>query len=274
MSDFMIGAGGKTISSGSGSVSTGTTITSSASADTMGTIVELIASTSVDAVGITISTTEASASANAEWLMDILIGASTEEPLVEGLLWFWDSLRTIRCHNTWFFPVHVPKGSRIAAQVQNSNAAADSVDIVVQLHTGSFESGPGYGKIVSLGMDYANSTSSIIPDGGAVANTQGTPVQIEASCPGYEGFSLSMGVNADFGRANASYLIEIKIDSSTPQVLVPDIYSSETSGELHMSSTQWFPIKIPEGSALYVSIQSTSTNATDRIKSIIFHGAR
>lgn len=84
---------------------------------TKGTAVQLIASTAFDAYLIEITTTSyGNAATTSQGCLDILVGAATEEVLIPNLLMGFSGLIGLG-QKRWLFPLYIPSGTRIAAQV-------------------------------------------------------------------------------------------------------------------------------------------------------------
>jgi hypothetical protein len=119
----------------------GSTVTTGAASTTKGTVVQLIASTAFDAYWIEIMACDYALSATAcEGMLDILIGSATEEILIPNLLMGHCSgpnLAAIPASNgkTWAFPLYIPAGSRIAAQVAGIRLST-AMRVAVSLHGG------------------------------------------------------------------------------------------------------------------------------------------
>jgi len=121
-----------------GSLTPGTSVTTGAAAATKGTPVELIASTNFDAFWIRITAGNYGASATtARGCLDILVGAATEEVLIPNLLMgFCGSTGGANPGlKTWEFPLYIPAGTRIAAQVAGDRTST-AMRVGVQLYGG------------------------------------------------------------------------------------------------------------------------------------------
>lgn len=117
----------------------GTTITSGGTAHTKGAYSagQLIASTDEDVYGITIQVDGVSGAAtDSSYLLDIGIGASGSEVDLIQDLDCWGAATgatTTRGAKSWFFPVFIPKGTRIAARSQ-ARAISDVANVAIWVH--------------------------------------------------------------------------------------------------------------------------------------------
>jgi hypothetical protein len=270
-------SGDKTFSSGVGAASTGIEVASSGTANTIGSIVELDASTESEANGIvvTVASVGVVAATNISFLLNILTGpASSEVSLIDGIHFGQDLSVSNFTRQAWFFPVNIPSGTRVSATCQTDTASADSVFVLCQFNSKSYSSQPGHQTITSVGHDTSTSNSTITVDAGGVANTKGSWATVLAagSNPGFDGFSLSIGPNLNTAEANADFLIDIAKGASQT-VVVENIFCSSTSTENRYQNDTFFPIKIEAGELISIRSQCTSIDATDRVRSIVFHGA-
>ena len=277
MGDFALGGGSHVFSSGAGTNSQGLTLTSSATADTLGTIVELITSTENDSNSMSIMLTEYTfaSAAPVSFLMNIYIGGSgSEVALVENIHFYSDNSAANYSLCQFDFPVRVPSGTRISADVQTDTAAADAVMIIAQFRAGGFQSSRGCSEIVSYGANTATTNGATV-DPGATINTKGAWAEVEAStAQALRGFTLSMGSNLNNATDSANWLIDIGVGGSGSEVVIAEnIYGNTTGQEKIINDGSFFEVDIPAGSRIAIRAQSEENNVTDRVKSYVFHGA-
>lgn len=116
----------------------GATITAGGVAHTKGAYSagELIAATAEDAYGITVMVTGVHVTGTVtSFLLDIGIGASgSEVDLIQDLdCWGAPTVASGGRAKCWFFPVFIPKGSRVAARAQ-ALALSDTAEVAIWLH--------------------------------------------------------------------------------------------------------------------------------------------
>lgn len=155
-----------------------------------GTIVELVsaANNNQDSWGITVSCTATGAAATAaEATLDILIGGATDDVLIESLIVGY-ATTSVR---TYFFPIYIPAGVRIAARLASVRVSVTS-RVGVWLYGGApppFRIGR---KVTTYGTKINNARGvAIVPtaSGGAASATQIVAATTEehfAFAPGFQ----------------------------------------------------------------------------------------
>jgi hypothetical protein len=156
-------------------------VTAHASANTIGAWVELIAATTYESGGIMVQLAglQTTATTNQRCLVDIGIGAAGSEVVI---------IPTLTCGNvadfgaasatgvSYFFPLHIPSGVRIAARCQASTGG-DIVNVAVRVYQSSFGRWEG-ARVTAYGADAANSRgTSHTP----TANSYSAATQLTAS---------------------------------------------------------------------------------------------
>lgn len=275
MADFPLAGSSKMFSSGTGSTTNGTLVASSASANTMGSIVELDASTEYVASSIIVTLSGFSATGIVSFLFDIMIGAGgSEEVLIEGIHAESGASTSAQSVAVYEFPIKIPQGSRISARCQSDTAATDGVRLYVQLVSPTFSSPRGYGKCVSHGFDKVNTNGTAI-DPGSVGSTKGSYVELATTSDGYNGFIISIGANQNDAQGNGTWYFDIAIGSAgNEEVIVPDIFHLGGSNEMVFSGALFYNINVPSGTRISARCQSSQTNSVDRVKTIVFHGVK
>lgn len=156
-----------------GSLTPWTAVTSGA-ANTYGSAVELIsaASNTQDSWGVEVMVYATGASATAsQTCVDILIGGATDDVLIPGLLCGGAYNASIR---SWYFPVHVPAGVRVAAQSSSARATL-GVRVGIRLYGGCPPPHKVGRKVTAYGTKSSNSRGQgITPtaSGGAASVTE------------------------------------------------------------------------------------------------------
>jgi hypothetical protein len=159
----------------------GTAVPDGASVNTYGTVTELIsaANNTRDSWAIEIgfmATTTPSALAG-EGALDILIGGATDDVLINSLLVGGTYMGGMR---SYFFPLHIPAGLRIAARFSSAYTHTTDPGVVCTLYSGSAPGGMKSGrKVTTYGTKASNSRGvSITPGQNGAA---GSWTQIVAS---------------------------------------------------------------------------------------------
>lgn len=203
--------------------STGTTLTTSSSANTKGSWAALGAATGFAYEGITVYLCGNNAAAN--YMVDIGIddGAGNNFVLVEDL--YFAAAKQASEHNLALnIPVHVPAGALLEARAQNSVAAANTVRCLVVGHSANPGGFPGYSRAVRLFTPA--SSRGINVDPGGSANTKGSWAQITASTPADVAALFGVvGFNGDVTRAAAAeMLLDVGIGAAAAEsVLLPNV---------------------------------------------------
>lgn len=147
-------------------------LVTSGAADTYGSVVELIsaANNTHDTWGIHVLAAETSASAAlSSCCVDILAGDSTEDVLISSLLMGYAYGGPVRAY---FFPIHIPAGTRISARTANETASR-ACRIQVYLMGGATPRWPSGRKVTTYGTKINDAVGqSITPSqSGAAATT-------------------------------------------------------------------------------------------------------
>jgi len=157
-----------------GSLTPWTAVTSGATTLTYGSAVELIsaANNTQDSWGVEVMIYATGASATAsQTCVDILIGGATDDVLIPGLLCGGAYNASIR---SWYFPVHVPAGVRVAAQSASVRTSL-GVRVGIRLLGGAPPPHPVGRKVTTYGTKANNARGvGITPtaSGGAASVTQ------------------------------------------------------------------------------------------------------
>lgn len=155
----------------------GTLVPEGATANTYGAVTQLIsaAANTQDSWGVfvIIGLTGASAAAT-QTCVDILAGDATEDVLIPGLLSGYTYASSLR---SWYFPVHVPAGTRISAQLSTQRTGIADPSVAIYLYGGSPAPHRVGRKVTTYGTKVNNSRGqAVVPtaSGGAASVTQMT----------------------------------------------------------------------------------------------------
>lgn len=252
--------------------SRGTSITANAAANTKGSYTQLIASTSHDDVGIYVMIDDLAA--GIDYLIDVAIGGAGSEQIILPDLYAGGGTGSIAYGTQYWFPVHVPAGSRLSARCQASTGAS-VVRVSLLLASPGFMPPAPLSRVVALGANAADSGGTSIDPGG-VANTKGSYTQIVASTTiDICGIILALGNQLNTVRSSQSWLIDVAIGAAAAeQIVFSNIAANcSTSPDIVVPQTTVFlPICIPSGTRLAVRAQSDGIDATDRLFDAIIYG--
>ena len=251
--------------------SRGTTLTAAGSANTKGSWTQLIASTAGEASGIVVHI-QGSGTNSADFLIDIGIGAATEEVLIPDIQWSNASAGTA---GSVVFPVHVPAGSRISARIASTTASGTKRVSVTLLPVGPGVH-PGFGACTAYGVVAASSAGTQVDPGGT-ANTKGAFTQLVASTASpIHAVVLGFGAGGDWSRAaQAHQLWDIAVGAATEQIVIPDVPTLTNTGSTSMPEPFFsgpYPVSIPAGERITARMQSAVNTAGDRVLSVVVYG--
>lgn len=289
MGDWPLASGFRAESFGTSTgVQGGTTVTSSATAHTKGSWIQVDASTSFDASLLVLYV--AVQYQDTLYLFDIGIGAAgSEQVIVPNLLVSQSTAVTTEV----FLPIAIPAGSRIAVRSQDNFGSSTSY-VTGLLIAGGFANDPPYNTITAYGVSTAGSTGTTV-DAGGTANTKGSWTQIVASTTTTMKALIVSAIRNTPGTAmvaDYSQLVDIAVGASgSEQIIVPNmryLASTQTGGvntpytagsgtlsglgTLFPRIIQPIPCDIPSGSRLAIRQQSTTTSTVDRKSAYALYG--
>ncbi len=240
------------------------------------TYTQLIASTAYDAYGISIFFyATAVVSTRTGVLVDIAIGAASSEQVIIPNLIAGNAGTTNVVTGTghgYYFPIMIPKGSRISATAQ-AFTASDTVNVHVYLHQHPMAEGAWYGqRVTAYGADTATSSGTSMSPGN---DTYATPVSVAASTANPIKF-LQLGTDllTDTTASTSRGLIQIST-GTTPDILANDLpYQESTTIEsisfLHANLIlSHMMFNIPAGVNLKVAAMR---NATAEARGWVLYG--
>lgn len=253
--------------------STGTVLTSGA-ANVKGDWVQLIASTAYDSSFIGISLTDMNAG-DIDMLVDIAIGADGFEVVILESLYTGSGAASNTYGGYYLFPLIIPEGTRISANVQSSGAT-DTVDCVVQLFAGGFAQGTQLQLVETYGADVSTSGGEVI-DPGSTVDEAGGYTQIVASTA-YDIKMLAIAIvnGANVARASYTWLLTVGIGTAASEVAILEnipLTSSSASDMVVPQTLYMLPVNIPAGTRIAVQAQCSGNDAADRILGFIAYGA-
>lgn len=252
----------------SGSTDYGTSFTPGASDSKSGTWTQIVAATAEDASGILVIITDAQ---NDDALIDIAIGgAGSEKVLLSNLIFSGRDFTSIH----YYFPIHIPKGTRLSVDGQNSAAAPTAMKCQIILFTQGFNPGGALGIVDTYGANTGDSGGTEIDPGGT-ANTKGgwTEVVASTSRP-IRYINMAFGFRDTFTQTDKYYRVDLGVGASTAEkVIIGDIvFVKSSTTDIFLPSNMGFPVSIPSGSRLSVNMQSQDTDATDRLTDVVLYG--
>lgn len=239
----------------------GAGVTPNATAHTKGSWQELIASTSQDWQGFYVSIQRGVQTTTGEYLVDIALGAaSSEQVIIPNMRMTGTSAALGDIGATYWCPVKVPAGSRVAARCQFSAASGPAI----RVHTTGYGPHP-HVPLYNTADSYGTSTST--SKGVAQAASSGSKsswAQLVASTtnPIYMCYVM-VGTDDVTSRTSDSYMMDIGVGANPNEVaLIKDVYVRGNSAEgITILHGPYF-VNVPSGTRLSLRAQ-TSSGATN-----------
>lgn len=260
----------------------GLSLTSGATANTVGSYVELVTSTPRNSTwALVVIQDSGTATGGQTSSVNIATGASGSEVVqIANLVIQRDSLSSLPgdCAN-YFFPWVLPAGTRIAANCQDS-AGAVPLSVSIMLFDDAMASIIGGGAIDTIGFSTGTTLGTTI-DPGTTTFTKGAYSQLSSSLT-YDlaGFFLGFDGQGGTGSSQARWTLDIATGSSGNEVvLLPDfqLYSraiSTSSKPIYPPNTPYFPIQIPAGTRVSARAQCNVSTSTTRKFGVTLYGVR
>lgn len=250
--------------------STGTTVTASGTINTKGSWSQLTASTAFDVSHLQVFVRADTAFAG--YLVDIGIGgAGSETVLIPDLL---VQSRTDAGY-IFQFPLAVPAGTRVSARCQSTTVSATCRVAVVA-------AGSPWGlhvpcsRVVAMGVDTADTGSTVTVEPGAVANAKGSWVEVtSATSAPFRGLVPAVGGRGNTALSDADYLLDIGIGGSGSEtVLIADMPQRAGAASDFFSPGTYplLPVDLPAGVRIAARAQSSITDASDRVLELALYG--
>lgn len=242
--------------------------TASATVNTKGAWVELIASTAEDYDALLVSW--AISASNISNLIDVGIGGAGAEQVIV------DNLHTSIANSIteWFLiPKAIPAGTRIAVRSQSTTASAQARAGVTGMKAGWFYP-QGGGDIVTLGANTADSGGTQL-DAGATANTFGAWVQLTASTANpIKAMALRTGAINNAAATAGQAVLQIGVGAAAAEQGLFEVAFNigAVGSNFGPMPPVWFPVSIPAGVRVAARFMSTVTDATDRLMDVVAYG--
>lgn len=269
MPEFPSVSGGRAVTVGAvgGTSSVSTTVAGSASANTKGSFVELIASTAFDASWVIVQIN--SMNSFSRFLIDIAIGSATEQVIIPNL---YVAGRAGDGGGPFLFPLFVPRGSRLSARLQDAGGSGAADIAVTLIAANTILGSQGVGSVVAYGVkEFTNGTNI---DPGGTANTDSAWVELTAATArDHHWFALATKCGDNSIAADTKWRVSLGIGASTEAVLVPDLhFSADASTEYPVNAVVCFPLFVPKGSRLSAKARSSVTGDGDRDVDVVLYG--
>jgi len=249
----------------------GTQVTTGGASSTKGTAVECITSTAFETYMIEVSDQAYSLPAtNSQLMVDILVGAATEEVLIANLIFGQSPLVGSGGFRSYLFPLYIPAGTRIAAQAAGQRVSTVS-SVGIKLWGGNgvppFRVGR---KVTTYGVSTVPAGTTVVPGATGAA---GTHTQITASTsedhfaviPGWQG-------GDDTTKLDRTYTSAIGLGAATEEELSTIWWSTQTTDEVHQGPSPNLPhfTDIPSGTRMTMRISNSGANDSGNYNGCIY----
>lgn len=270
MADFPIG--GYTFVETIGADTTGSKGTSvvTGGASTKGSWTELSSATSAasDFAILCIVFQPLSGSNIRDFLFDLAVGAASSETVFVSDIQI-QMKEQFTPVSYYYLPINIGSGSRVSIRAA-SNAATQTAIASMALFKSEFSGSPGLAGSTAYGISGEDGTAV---DAGGTANTKGSWTEITAATSGeIKSFNLCISQNSNTAHTAAHFLADIGIGGSgSEQTILENLHI--VAGSFEISKVPIFlKQKIPSGTRIAIRIQSSITDATDRILSFSING--
>ncbi len=239
---------------GSSNLSSGA-VTPSATANTKGNWAQLTASTANDACMIVVLVEDDNGGA-INYSIDIGVGAGGSEKILVADLMISTNANSQPVSNFYMLPVQIPSGTRVAARTQASGASQAAINVAVYIADGAFTQLEGAAGVDTIGFTAATTSGTAVTSGNAV---KGSYAQLSAStAKDYVGLMFAMDYQGSSVIHNQSWLADIAVGAGgSENIIIPNYYMrSNTQSIFNPSTSEYFPIQIPSGTAISARLQS------------------
>jgi hypothetical protein len=240
------------------STSRPTTMTSSGSANTKGSWVQLDADTTVDYVWLLVQLYASTGASGGTVSVDIGIGASGSQIVIApDLVASQSSSTSGPAVSTYFFPCSIPAGSSVWVRAQ-ATTTTQTVYAQVTGFDASFSNMEGAGGIDVLGFSSGSTLGTTITASGST-NTKGSYSElVAATSRDYMGFFIgTTGASA----TTKHHLLDIAIGAAGSEVVILSNLYILTTAMWSAVPTFFLPINIPAGTRISARVQSATASS-------------
>ena len=247
------------------------TLTSGGSANTKGSYVQAIASTSIPGAWVLLSLSRPTVTAT-DLLVDVAVGGAGSEQVVIPNTVFSVNALTTPAMSIYLLPLHIPAGSRVALRAQSAGSS-DTIDAQITIFAPMAGGEKGLERVEACGALTATSLGTVV-DSGGTAHTKGAWSElIAATTHPYHWVCLSLTHEGALS-AGTSYLVDLGIGGAGSEVVVvPNLafYGGSTS-DCMTGPVVCFPLHIPAGTRVAARSSCGATTSPDRVTEAVLHG--
>lgn len=241
--------------------SQGTTVTNAGSTNTKGSYTQLIAATAADAYGIVVTMGGVS-SAN-PYLVDIAVGAAASEVVIIPNLQWQQSNGNL--YASYFFPIFIPSGSRIAARSQGGTASATIVVSTTLIEGRSQLVNREISTATAMGIVSSGASNGTAVTASGSTNTKGSYAEIVSSTAAdfrYFVVSIERGSLSSV----ASFLVDIATGAGGSEtVLIPNMHYVADGSSNNMTMPVPMPLFLPAGTRIAARCQCSVASKDVRV---------
>ena len=255
-------------------LSKGTNITASATANTKGSWVDLGSTTSFAYEHITVCLIPGTGSA-VDLMMDIGISDGANRFVIAADLHYTSVKSTFAHALSIGIPLHVPSGTQLSARCAASVGSSD-MSVIVSGHSSGLGGAPGFSRCVALFTPALSRGIAIDP--GGTANTKGAWADITTSCPNDISAMFGLvGFNGDVARAAAARsIMDIGVGAAAAEyVLYPNAFmgwSTFWDGPFANVRIPPFACHVPATTRIAARSACSLTTAGDRTFDLALYG--
>lgn len=201
------------------------------SANTKGSYVEIIASTSFTYEGFVLSLSTAEVTPEAG-LVDIAIGAAASEVVIIPNIAVTDAPFSPSC-TEYYIPMRIAKGERVSARWQ-STVSSEAIDVGLSGMAKGLDFGPIYQNCIDFGTNTGTSLGTAINI--TVANTKSAYVSVgtlpSGDINGIKAYLVAFGSGNDTGQGTDQFFFDVAIGTASNEVIIlPDIIQQDNGLE-------------------------------------------
>jgi len=251
----------------------GTALTAHATPGTDGAYTQLIAATADDWYCFSIIHNHGNVAGTiGNGLLDIAIGAAGVEQIIVADLPYVAAAAIHRDSGASLcLPLHIAKGSRIAARIHRSTIASHPYNIMLVGQCGPIRSVPPFTRATTYGTVLANARGTVV-DPGATAHTLGANTEIVASTtnPIRSLYLLAMKQDAAILATSVGSAIETYVGAAAAeQVLTPETLVWQANNTTDITNPFGYGIgpffvDVPAGSRLSAKARASDNTAGGR----------
>lgn len=167
------------------------------------------------------------------------------------------------------FRIKIPKGSRVTIRMR-TNIAITTAYFSMRLYTGNPDSPGAFSQSFGYGVSFSGSSkaSGVAVDAGPTANTRGAWFEIIAETPEtIKEFVVCIGGDSNVTHTAGSFLYSVAVGPLDDEVVILENVEMTTSSFEVLRIPELVQREIPQGERVSIAMQSTITDATDRIQS-------